>query len=501
MTCVIGIDGGTESIRAHVFTLDGICLGSCAASYPTRFPQPGWAEQSPEDWWVALGTATRGAMAEANVPVDSVLALSLATTSCTVVMLDGAGRPLAPALLWMDVRASKEAERVRAARDALPDTLFNTHGPVSAEWMLPKALWLKANATELYDQSTTICEYQDYLCHRLTGRMVASLNTASIRWHYDSENGGFPLDLLARLDLAELAKKWPRDVLPPGDYVGNLTPEASAHLGLLPGVKVIQGGADAFVGMIGAGVHKPGQLALISGSSHLQLAVSPTRQNVPGLWGSYPDAVYAGRYIVEGGQSASGSMVAWISRLLGTPNDWDRLNSEAEKLPPGSVGLVMLDHFQGGRSPRPDADSRGAIVGLSLAHTQAHLFRAAVESVCLGTQAVLETMQGHGLPITQMTIVGGATRSPLWLQIHADVSGLPLNVPECTDGPGLGAAILAACGAGCFKDIDSAIANMVRIARRISPDPRRNATYRQLFADYFSLYPALRAWRLERASA
>ena len=499
MTCVIGIDGGTESIRAHVFSLDGTCMGSAAAAYRTQFPHPGWAEQSPEDWWEALGTAMRAALAMANVPIESVLALSLATTTCTLVMLDDARRPLAPALLWMDVRAAKEAEQVRAARDALPDTLLNLHGPVSAEWMLPKVLWLKTNAPELYGKSAIVCEYQDYVIQRLTGRLVGSLNTAAIRWHYDSENGGYPIDLLARLGLGELLDKWPTEVLRPGECVGILTPEAASHLGLPPTVKVIQGGADAFVGMIGAGVCRPGQLALISGSSHLQLAVSAQRRNVPGLWGSYADAIYPGRHIIEGGQAASGAMVAWISRLLGTPNDWDRLNAEAAALPPGSDGLVMLDHFQGGRSPHTDAASRGAIVGLSLAHTQAHLFRAAIESVCLGTQAVLETMQRHGLPISEITIVGGATRSPLWLQIHADVSGVPLQVPEVTDGPGLGAAILAAVGAGCFEGIDSAIASMVRIARTIQPDPERHATYRKLFADYFSLYPALRAWRLERA--
>jgi ribulokinase len=501
MACVIGIDGGTESIRVHVFALDGTCLSAASAPYPTRFPQPGWAEQSPEDWWQALGLAMRRALAESAVPRESVLALALATTSCTVVMLDAAGRPLAPALLWMDVRAAAEAERVRAARDGLPGRLRNVHGPVSAEWMLPKALWLKAHQTRHYEQSVTLCEYQDYMMRRLTGRTVASLNTASIRWHYDAEDGGPPLDMLAALDIAELAEKWPREVLRPGEIVGTLTREAADHLDLPAGVQVVQGGADAFIGMIGAGVHRPGQLALISGSSHLQLAVSPTRRNIAGLWGSYADAVYPGAHIVEGGQSASGSMIAWLSRLIGSAQDFGRLNAEAARLPPGSDGVLMLDHFQGGRSPHTDAASRGAIVGLSLAHTQAHLFRAAIEAVCFGTEAVLDTMRMNGLPMASMTVVGGATRSPLWLQIHADVSGLPLHVPAVTDGPGLGAAILAARGAGCFPSIDAGIESMTRIDRTIEPDAGHHHVYRNLFADYASLYPALRAWRLGRMPA
>ncbi|ODT72209.1 MAG: carbohydrate kinase [Pelagibacterium sp. SCN 63-23] len=500
MACVIGIDGGTESIRVHIFDLDGNCLGSSAAAYPTRFPQPGWAEQSPEDWWNALGTAMHAAMAEAEVDPRSVSALSLATTSCTVVMLDSAGQPIAPALLWMDVRASREAEVVRQARDGLGPSARNIHGPVSAEWMLPKALWLRQHWSQAFRHCHTLCEYQDYMVHRLTGRMVASLNTASIRWHYDIETGGAPRDMLQALDFSDLLDLWPREVLRPGEPVGRLTAAAAAFLGLAPDVLVVQGGADAFVGMIGAGVNQPGQVALISGSSHLQLAVSDKRMNIPGLWGSYAEAVYPGRHIVEGGQSASGSMVAWLSRLIGCAQDLDRLNREAALLPPGSDGLVVLDHFQGGRSPNTDAASRGAIVGLSLAHTQAHLFRAAIEAVCLGTEAVLDTMR-HGLPVSSLTVVGGATRSPLWLQIHADVAGLPIRVPAITEGPGIGAAILAATGAGHFDDIDAGIARMVRIARTIEPDPGHHATYQKLFADYFSLYPALRAWRLERKSA
>lgn len=500
MSCVIGIDGGTESIRVHIFALDGTCLGSAAAPYPTHYPQPGWAEQSPSDWWAALGVAMHAALDAAAIPPDSVLALSLATTSCTLAMLDEQGEALAPALLWMDIRAAEAAERVRDARDALPETRRNRHGPVSAEWMLPKVLWLKEHAPDLYRRSATICEYQDWMVLRLTGRLVGSVNTASIRWHYDTEIGGVPHDLLSALDLDDLAEKWPSEVLRPGEVVGTLTSKAAVHLGLPASVKVVQGGADAFIGMIGAGVHQPGQVALISGSSHLQLAVSATRRNIPGLWGSYADGVYPARHIVEGGQSSSGSMIAWLARLIGRSADLQRLNEEAETLPPGSDGLMILDHFQGGRSPRTDATSRGAIVGLSLAHTQAHLFRAAIEAVCLGTVAVLETMRAHGLPVRDMTIVGGATRSPLWLQIHADTSGLPLHVPSVTDGPGIGAAILAACGAGCFPDIDAGIAGMVRIARTIEPDVGRHQIYRNLFADYFSLYPALSAWSAERQS-
>lgn len=495
MAFVIGIDGGTESVRVHIFTLTGTCVGSAAEPYPTRFPHPGWAEQDPQDWWAALGKATRAALRDADISPRSVLALTVASTSSSVVALDRHGAPLAPALLWMDVRAWQEADAVRIARDSLPDITHNKHGPVSAEWMLPKALWLKHNRPDLYAASAVICEYQDFLVQRLTGETVASLNTASIRWHYQADGAGFPVDMLALLGLDDLTGKWPQTVLAPGEVVGALTPSAAEHLGLLPHVNVVQGGADAFIGMIGAGVKEPGRVALISGSSHLQLALSRTRCNIPGLWGSYADAVYPGLHVIEGGQSSSGSMVSWTAAILGRTGDFARLDAEAAEIAPGADGIVVLDHFQGGRSPHTDAGSRGAFVGLSLSHTQAHLFRATLESVCLGSRAVLEKMQAHGLKIDDLTIVGGATRSRLWLQLHADTAGLPVNVPEVVDGPGIGAAILAACGAGCFSSIGEGIEAMVRVKEVIEPDPAAHAAYSGIYRNYLALYPALRMWR------
>src|SRR5262249_689360 len=147
-------------------------------------------------------------------------------------------------------------------------------GPVSAEWMIPKSLWLKRHEPDVFAHAATICEYQDYLNFHLTGRRCASLNNASVRWHYATDRGGPPSSLLRKLGLGALAEKWPAEVVAPGDVVGTLTQVAAAHLGLSPSVRVVQGGADAFIGMIGLGVAAPGQMALITGSSHLQLGVT-----------------------------------------------------------------------------------------------------------------------------------------------------------------------------------------------------------------------------------
>ncbi len=495
MDYVIGIDGGTESLRATVFDLAGRRIASAASAYPTRFAAGARAEQDPEAWWSALGIAVRQATAQAGIAAHDIAALCATTTCCSVVALDSAIRPLRPAIIWMDVRAGAEADAVLATGDAALAINGAGHGPVSAEWMIPKALWLSRHEPDVFAAAHTVCEYQDFINWRLTGRRAASLNNASIRWHYRQDAGGWPDRLLERLGLSALRGKWPAEVLAPGAAIGPLTARAADHLGLAETVLVVQGGADALIGMIGLAVSRPGQLALITGSSHLQFAVGDTAAHVPGLWGSYADAVYPGRTILEGGQTSTGSIIAWLRRLTGEALDLEALNLEAARLEPGADGLLVLDHFQGNRTPYTDPLSRGAITGLSLHHTAAHLFRAMLEGIGFGTRAIIDRMAQAGCGASEITAGGGATRSPLWLQIHADTSGLPVVVPEVAEAPSLGAAVLAAHGAGHFASIDDGIRAMVRPGRRIEPDPARVARYEAIYQRYGGLYPALKPLR------
>jgi ribulokinase len=491
---VIGIDGGTESLRAHVFDLSGRSRGVGKCAYAAAFPEPGQAEQVPEDWWHAAGVAVREALAAAAVPPGQILALAADTTSCTVVALDEEGRSLRPALLWMDVRAHREADAIAASGDAALRVNGAGAGPVSPEWMIPKAFWIARHQPDLWAAAAKVGEYQDYLNLRLTGRWCASLNNVTMRWHYQTEHGGWPDSLLDRLGLTELRAKWPVEIVAPGQVIGPLTAGAAAHLGLVAGTPVVQGGADAFIGMIGLGVTQPGEMALITGSSHLQLGVASRSVHAPGVWGTYMDCVYPGRPIIEGGQTSTGSVIAWFKRHFAEHIDFDRLNAEADALPPGAEGLLVCDHFQGNRTPHTDALSRGAITGLTLKHTPAHVYRALVEGVCFGTRLIVETF-GDAFDARRIVVAGGATRSDFWLQVHADTLGLPLEITEEPEACALGSAILAATGAGAFDSIDAGAAAMVRVARTITPDPARHAAYAPIYARYLAAYGALKPLR------
>jgi ribulokinase len=495
MSYVIGVDGGTESLRAFVFDLDGRALGSHATPYKTEFPEPSWAEQDPEDWWQALGASVKGALAKAGVAAQDALAMCVDTTCCSVVALDGEGGPLRPAMIWMDVRSAKQADKVAATKDPALRVNGAGSGPVSAEWMIPKSLWIKENQPELFRRAERIGEYQDYLNFKLTGRWAGSLDNMAVRWHYQTDHGGLPVSLLKTLGLDELIAKWPAPVLASGEVIGPLTREAAEHLGLNPGTPVVQGGSDAFIGMIGLGVTEPGEMALITGSSHLHLGVAERAVHKPGVWGTYMDAVYPGKPIIEGGQTSTGSVIAWFKRHFAPETSFDQLNEAAGALPAGSEGLLVLDHFQGNRTPYTDAASRGAITGLTLKHTPAHVFRGIIEAICLGTRLIIDNF-GEAFSAKRIVLAGGATYSALWLQIHADTIGAPLELTEVADAPALGCAILGAYGAGRFRSIEEGCRAMVRRRAIVEPDQSRTALYeRDVYPRYAALYGALKSVR------
>ena len=488
---LLGVDGGTEGLRAGIFDVFGTSLAYASTSYPTQFPAPSWAEQDPNDWWDALGKSVRKAISDSGISVDQIAAMAVDTTCCSVVALDDSGNPVRPALIWMDVRSAEQAEQMVATGDDALRINSNGSGPVSAEWMIPKALWIKQNEPYNFDRAVTICEFQDYINLHLTGRLGASINNVSTRWHCDYTENGVPKSLLEKLDLGELAEKWPQDVFRLGELVGRLTPRAAGHLGLTPDLPVVQGGADAQIGMIGLGVVKPGNLALITGSSHLHLGLSEKPFHGTGIWGTYADALLPGLHTVEGGQTSTGSVINWLKNLFGE-SDYEALNQDASKLPPGSENLIVQEHFQGNRTPHTDPNSRGAFHGLTLKHGREHLFRAAIEGVAFGSELILDSMRTNGFFPESIVVSGGATHSELWLQIHSDVSNLPLILTKNPDAPLLGCAILAAVGAEIYEDIPTAVEKMVQFDRVIEPNSQVNTEYQPFYEAYKASYVGLR---------
>jgi len=499
MTYLIGVDVGTQSVRSCLFDLDGAVVASASRPLATTFPKPAWAEQDPEAWWRGAVETLREILQASRVDPTEIAALSYDCTACTVVALTEEGRPLRPALLWMDERAHLEAEEASATGH---DVLKYCGGKISPQWMIPKGRWLERHEPDLFAKARWVVDETDFFTWRLTGRMTASLNNATAKWNYVRPLGGWPTDFLRAAKAERLAERWPTDVLPVGRSLGRIRESVAREVGLSPATIVAQGGIDAHAGEIALGAVGAGDLALILGSSTCHMAQSPTPV-FANIWGPYPDALVEGMYTLEGGQTATGSIIQWLVERFGSEavaqaksrgqDVYGYLDSLAEAIPAGSEGLLVLDYFQGNRTPHKDPLARGTVVGLTLKHTLAHLYRAVCEGICFGTRQILEDMAAHGFTLERIVAGGGGAKSRLWTQIQADVVGRPIHLPRDKETMALGAAIWAGLGAGIFKTYQEAIGRMVHIERAVMPVAERRQVYDTLYRQYVDLYPAVRA--------
>ena len=496
---LIGIDGGTASIRVGVFDLQGHCLAFSVKEYGTDFPKPGWAEQDPAEWWMCLQQATREALQKAGVNPGDITALSVDGTSSTVICLDKEFNPLRKAILWMDNRSSAQAKRIF---DSNHPVLKRSQAGVSAEWMIPKILWIKENQPEIFERTRFFMEQADYLTHKLSGEMSLSLNHITHRWFYNRRENGWPVDFYSKIGLDGITEKFCRNILGLGEVVGHLSKESADLLGLGTGTIVTQGGCDAYVGMLGLNATRAGRAALIAGSSHVLMPMTDREIFIKGIFGIHPDCVISGLSAMEGGQVSSGSIVKWFrdnfaesevatAKTRGV-DPYTVLTEKACKIPIGSEGLIVLDYWQGNRNPYTDYKVQGAIWGLTLRHKKEHIFRAVLEGVAYGTENILRTLSENGLKVDSIYISGGTAKSDFWLQMHADVSNIPFYTTEFTEATMLGTAICAAVGAGFYKDLVEAADNMVRIDRVIEPNEKNHKIYEFYFDKYRKTYFSLR---------
>jgi len=496
----LGLDVGTQSVRAALFDPSGTCRAFAVEPLDTLHPQPGWAEQDALQWWQVARTAVPKALAKAGASAQDVAGIGLDCTACTVLPCRADGTPLRRSLLWMDQRSFREAEEISATGDPV---LRYVSGVVSPEWMLPKALWLKRHEPAVYAAAERLVECTDWFMYRLTGAWTLSLNNVTVKWDYARPDGGWSERLLRRVGLNDLPAKWPAAVVPLGKGEGRLSAVAAAELGLRSGTPVAQGGIDAYLGMLGMGAVGAGDLAIIMGSSTCHLAMSERGLFGSGMLGCYPDAVVEGLYTLEGGQTATGSILNWYRQHFAGHeaaeaeragrNVYEVLDAKAAAVAPGCEGLVCLDYWQGNRCPLKDPRARGTLWGLTLSHGPGHVFRSIYEATAFGTRHILEDLEAHGFAVGRLFAGGGGARSRLWLQIHADVLGRPINLPRDAEACALGSSLVAAVHSGHYADLAEAARHMVQVGDVIEPQPEHRKIYDYYYAKYVATYPALRA--------
>ncbi len=544
-THVIGIDVGTGSARAGIFDLKGHMVGTVSRTIQTWRPESDFVEQSSTDIWKAVCASTKAALKQAGLTGASIAGIAFDAT-CSLVAVDDQDGPvtISPTgeddqnvIVWMDHRAMAEAARLTAQGH---DVIRFLGGKVSPEHQVPKLMWLKKNLPDTWARATRYFDLPDWLTYRATGRDVRSLCTIVCKWTYlghEKEGARWNKDFFSKNKLADglIRGAFGKMVEPMGNCAGGLNYESARELGLEVGTPVAVGIIDAHAGGLGVlgmgkstAAKKRGDnagstvdavsfddvLCLIGGTSTCHMVVSEKPRFVPGVWGPYYSAMIPGMWLNEGGQSATGQLIDFV--IASHPRHaeavkeakaegvtvYEFLNGRVDAL--AAVGKLkqrcrltqgyhMLPYFHGNRSPNADPSARGAIHGLTLHATLDDLalqYYAAIQAIAYGTRDIVEALNAEGYKITRLHACGGGTKNPLWMQEHADATGCEIVLPREPEAVLLGGAILAAVGAGIYKDIPAAMAAMSAAGAVIKPNAKTAAyhdakmkVHRELYAD------------------
>jgi FGGY-family pentulose kinase len=488
---VIGIDAGTQGLRTGIIDSQGNIIAMHEKSYTTYFPEVGHAEQNPNDWWEALQITLGECLKDVSPEIkNNILACSICATSSTVLSVDREGTPLGKALLWMDSRAKKEAEAINRGQH---EVLQYCGGEVSVEWMIPKVLWFKNNSPSIYEKTFKFVEQLDWLNYKLTGSWVSSICNTTCKWQYIEDRGGWNESYFQSIGLEDYKDKLVCEVLKLGDLVGIIHKDLAKKLGLPKPIPIVQGGIDAHIAMLGMGVVKPGKMALIMGTSFVHLVFSKLPVFQKGIWGPYNKAILPEYWLLEGGQITAGSITTWFKDAfkIQEKNPYQMLAEEASSIPVGSEDVIVLDFFQGNRTPYKDPDAKGVIYGLNLKHTRGHMYRAVLESIAYGTRNIIDNFQMLGNALDSLVVCGGVTKNKLWLQIIADITGKVIILNKNTEAGILGCGLVAGVGMKLFKDYEEAAADMIQEEERIYPNKKHYHTYSSIYDKYLALYHSL----------
>lgn len=526
---LIGIDVGTGSARAGIFSQQGNLISQGSRDIQIWKPKPDFVQQSSENIWEAICDSVKQAMAKSNLEPEQIAGIGFDAT-CSLVVLGEEDKPLTVSpdgsdkqnvIVWMDHRAKGEAEEINQKGH---EVLKYVGGVISPEMQTPKLLWLKRNMPNTWEKATHFFDLPDYLVYRATGEDVRSACTTTCKWtylaHEDSAQtgsiGAWDDSYFREIGLGELANEGymriGTNIRPMGEPVGEgLTNQSAKELGLNAGIPVGVSIIDAHAGGLGLLGMAEGessfdtQIALIGGTSSCHMAVSENPRFIDGVWGPYYSAMIPGLWLNEGGQSATGAL---IDHVIFSSSHAKILKDEAEKKSTTvyellnnrltqlaverdleDIGLLtkdlhVLPYFHGNRSPRADASLRGGIVGLTLSNTLddlAILYLATIQAVAYGTRHIIEEMNKMGYAIDQISATGGGTKNELFLHQHADICGCKIILPKESEAVLLGSAVLASVASGAYSSVKEAMSSMNHQGEVIKPNENN------LVIDYHNL--------------
>jgi xylulokinase len=487
---VIGFDSGTQSVKTIIFGKNGDVVGEGHQQHQVHL-SPGRAEQNPEDWWRCFCLSTKQALSSAKISSTSIGSIGITHQRCTLCIVDEACHPLLPAQVWYDARSVQQVRWIREKFGAkkyleiagrLPDTT----------WWAQKVMWVKDNLPEIFDRAYKFLTVHGYFVQRMTGEWKDSyaaptglLDMAELRYSQTLlEQFGIPREKLC-------------DLTPPAEVIGYVTERAAEETGLPSGLPVASGAGDQQAGGLGCGVTESRLAYLNLGTSVVLGTVSPryiahpdflVREGViPGTWN--PEALLnSGYWLIAWFKENFAKQLTENSEKTGTVAE-EALDALADKIPAGSLGLVVQPYWLGVRQPYWDENARGSVIGWTSAHKLEHLYRAILEGISYDTRLNLEGMEKVlDLEVEEVRVHGGGAKSKLSCQIAADVLNRDVNTVSTAEATALGAAILAATAVGFYPNVRDAAKNMVQVKSCYRPIRSNSDCYSKLFRKVYSKY-------------
>jgi len=479
-------DLGTSALKTALIDASGRALAVHTEEYRFLSPRPDWAQMPAEVYWNAAAAGTRAVFERSKAKPADLKAIGFSSQGQTFIPINRSGRPLYDAVVWVDNRAqeiAQEWERTRLSREQY--RRISGYPWVPAVLTVFKLAWLAANEPEVL-KAWKILLLPDYLIFRLTGETVTDPVTAQSTGMYDLRTGAWEPRLVeaAGISIDQLPA-----VLPSGTVVGGLLSEAASELGLVPGVPVCVGTNDQLAGAVGAGNVRPGIVTETTGTA-LAL-VATTRELIDDARVTVGKHPVEGLWFVLSFATTSAIVLKWFRDICSPGEEYDSFLAGVESIPPGCDGLTMIPHFAGTAMPTFNPSARGAFSGLALGHTRLHLARSIMEACACLLRECLEPVLGRGTAVESVRSLGGAARSDVWLQMKADLLGVPVERPACSDAASLGAAAIAAAGTGHFTGIEEASEAWYRPERVFEPDASLFEAYREVYERYLELYRKL----------
>jgi xylulokinase len=494
----IGIDAGTTSIKGILLSSNGEIAASASQEYTLDTGPEEICELDPEIYWKVTCQIIQKIILKAGIHPELISGIAFSSQGETLITVDSKGNPLRKAIIWLDNRSVKEADQIK--KKFGDQVIMNITGQpeVVPIWPATRILWIRENEPDVFNKAGKYLLVEDYLIFRMTGRYCTEHSLVSSTLYFNISQKKWWKEML---DYVGISEDQLPELYPSGISVGNLTTEAASATGLSTITKCVTGSYDHPAGAIGSGNINNGDVTLTIGAS-MAMCVSIDKP-VSDISIKLPCQCHSvnGLYFLFPYGQTAGMVLKWFKDEFcqeeikkagqNSQDPYDLIVKQAENIAPGADGLIMLPHLMGTGSPEFNPKVKGVYAGIKLGMSKGHFIRAILESVSLMIYNNLETMRKKGIPIRAIHVLGGASRSNLWNQILADVTGLPLVTVLNTENAATGAALLASVGAGNFKDIQTACKISVKTHSRFEPDMSNHKVYYKIYKKYLHLYESL----------